>query len=113
MEPWSTRNLLSPAQVDPDPVYLEGGGLRLYHTCGHLGSPGYAETLDGLAFGEDIPLIETDGNCLEEDVGVCESLLDPSFLRLEDDSMWLYFTWLAHHEDDTWETAIVRARVLD
>ncbi len=100
-EPWIEENILPEGQVDPMPVYLEGGGLRLYHTStvpyggggGRAGpGPGLTETSDGQTFGEVTRLIDTDGHCFEPTGGEC--ILDPFFLHLDDGTMVLYYTYL-------------------
>ena len=101
-EPWITSNVLPEGMLDPMPVYLEGGGVRLYHTYNvppeELSpdspgpSPGYAETSDGPNLGPSTRLFEVEGNCMDTDNGG-ECLLDPFFLRLDDGTLVLYFTW--------------------
>ena len=86
-----TDNLLDDADVDPDPIYLEGGGIRLYHTHGIGGGPGYTDTFDGTTMGEDTELIVPNGSCNESTEGG-ECILDPYFLHLPDDRLVMYFT---------------------
>jgi hypothetical protein len=101
-EPWITENILAPGMLDPMPVYLEGGGVRLYHTYNlHPDdlspdspgpSPGFTDSADGANFAEPTRLFEVDGSCMDPDGGEC--VLDPFFLRLDDGTMVLYFTSL-------------------
>jgi hypothetical protein len=100
-EPWITENVLPEGQMDPMPVYLEGGGLRLYHTStasfdgsgGRAGpGPGMTESEDGRSFGGVQRLLELEGHCFQQQGGEC--LLDPFFLHLDDGTLVLYYTYL-------------------
>ncbi len=100
-EPWITDNVLPQGQMDPMPVYLEGGGMRLYHTStepfgGDTGppgpGPGFTEATDGRSFGEVTRILPIDGNCFEPPGGEC--MLDPFFLHLDDGTLVLYYTYL-------------------
>ena len=99
--PWITDNVLPSGQMDPMPVYLEGGGVRLYHTSTAPidgndtlpgPGPGYAETQDGKTFDDATRILWVDGNCFEYPGGEC--LLDPFFLHLDDGTLVLYYTQL-------------------
>jgi hypothetical protein len=87
--------MLPKENVDPMPVFLDGGGLRLYHTWGTVEEapfgPGYS-ALDetGTVVLESYPLIESPGACGKEPVGEC--LMDPAFVALDDGRLALYFT---------------------
>jgi len=82
--------------VDPNPVYLEGGGLRLYHTWfadqygGELAGTGIGavdlgEDLE--ASGEPTLVLEAIGSEQEGD-----KPMDPTLLMLPDGQLVMYFT---------------------
>lgn len=82
--------------VDPNPVYLEGGGLRLYHTwfTEQPDSPregtglGAVDLDDELnAMGEPTLVFEATGDFDEGDLP-----MDPTLLALSDGRLVLYFT---------------------
>lgn len=81
----SDANMLDDYDIDPYPVYLEGGGMRLYHTHGTAGGPGWADSWDGLSFEEDTQIFDNEEG---------EYILDPLVLRLPDDRLVMYFTWV-------------------
>ena len=90
------ERLLGRSHVDPNPVRLVGGGVRLYHTHDALsGGFGFAESGDGLRFGEDRPLQGLSGlTCYtppEQPSDPDHCLFDPFYLRLDDGRMVLYF----------------------
>ena len=119
--PWITSNILPSNQLDPMPVYLEGGGVRLYHTStlqppdqpeAHLGpAPGYTDSADAANFDPPQRIIGGSGNCLDPSGGEC--LLDPAFLRLDDGTLVLYFTWLDGVGSGDWSLGIGRAFATD
>ena len=102
--------LLSADHVDPDPVYLQGGGLRLYLTYGLSGGAGYADTQDLSSFGEPAQLIANTSDCAYPG-GLC--LLDPAFLRLPDGELALYFTEVVQGEEGKQSFSIKRAFATD
>jgi len=115
-EPWARTNVLAQHLVDPMPVYLEGGGVRLYmtmssHEPGIGASPGYAETDDGTTFTEPVRFLATDGPCADGVSGEC--LLDPVYLRLPDGRMVLYFTRLVSEPGELTTPTIGRAFATD
>lgn len=97
--------------VDPAPVYIEGGGIRLYHTHGPGGGPGYADMAGGVVAQGDAGLI----NNAEPDCVVAggECLLDPAFLHLPDGRLVLYFSRVTLNGDGTYSEAIERAWATD
>ena len=107
LTPWVTSNVLADGQIDPLPVYLEGGGLRLYHTSTQndpetgdaLGpGPGFADSPDGVTFGELARVLLPEGHCTRPDGGEC--FLDPTLVRLDDGRIVLYFTSLEGNAED-------------
>ncbi|MBN1335420.1 MAG: hypothetical protein JXB39_05620 [Deltaproteobacteria bacterium] len=115
-EPWASANVLPAGHVDPMPVYLEGGGLRLYHTMSsqtpEVGpGPGVAESGDASTFTPPVRLLEGEGNCNDPKGGEC--LLDPVYLRLPDGTMLLYFTWLRSDAEGRTSFGIGRAFATD
>lgn len=106
-----TVPLLDRTCVDPLPIYLEGGGIRLFHTHGHGGGPGFADSVDGISFSGDSALIPHEGEDCMTTGGEC--LLDPAFLRLPDDRLVLYFTRLERQERGTFTARIERAFATD
>ena len=99
------------SDVDPLPVYLEGGGIRLYHTHGPGGGPGYAEMAGGvLAEGDAGVINNTEPDCVVEG-GEC--LLDPAFLHLPDDRLVLYYSRVTLNADGTFSEAVERAWATD
>lgn len=110
----SAEPMLGEMQVDPAPVYREGGGVRLYHTWfadDEITSGIGAVELDpeGLTpSGEDRLLVPSRGaNCGKEREGEC--LMDPTFLALPDGTLVLYFTAL-ETEGEAWRPFVRRAR---
>jgi hypothetical protein len=103
--------ILPDTDVDPMPVYLEGGGVRLYHTHGHGGGAGYADSVDGITFSNDSGLIPHGDNDCTAVGGEC--LLDPAFLHLPDDRLVLYFTRLVKNDDGSFSAWIERAFATD
>ena len=88
--------LLPEAHVDPLPVALEGGGVRLYHSRALEGILAVSDSKDGLSFGESRPL-----QGLSEQV--CHApperpsppdacFLDPSLLLPNEGPAVLYFS---------------------
>lgn len=80
--------------VDPMPVYLEGGGIRLYHT--DFGTPW---SLAVVELDEDLTVSATpstivpgEGGCDGDVEGTCYA--DPTYIRLDDGTIYLYFTRL-------------------
>ncbi len=126
-EPWITKNVMPAGQMDPMPAYLEGGGMRLYHTStlpidgddspNPGPGPGYAETSDGQTFTPAERLLDVEGNCFDRQGGEC--LLDPFFLHLDDGTLLLYYTYLLVDEGsggqptEMLKIGIGRARALD
>ncbi len=102
--------LLSAAHVDPELVYLQGGGFRLYLTYGLTGGAGYADTWDLTSFGEPVQLVANASDCAFPG-GLC--LLDPAFLRLPDGELALYYTEVAQAEDGQQSFSIKRAFATD
>lgn len=107
--PLVTENILHKGDVDPNPVRVEGGGIRLYHTSGRPdGQPGLATSADGLVFEDQGPMSSFDGSTCDPTLMVVgdRCLLDPFFLRLPDDRLLLYFTQIEKQE--TTQTYSVR-----
>lgn len=107
----SDEAVLASTDVDPLPIYLEGGGVRLFHTHGHGGGPGYADSVDGITFTRDTGLIPHEGEDCTAVGGEC--LLDPAFLHLPDDRLVLYFTRLEKQANGTFTARIERAFAMD
>ena len=88
--------------------------MRLYHTAHATGEgpgPGYADTVDGVNFTPATQLIFPVGACLTVEGGEC--LLDPAYLRLDDGTMLLYFTWLDLDQAGSGALGIGRAIATD
>lgn len=96
-DPWalgrvSAAQMFPDDDVDPDPVYLEGGGVRVYHTHTKQGGAGYGDLRSNYVPEQDVQLIpHTEPGCASAP-GDC--LLDPAFVRLDDGRMVLYYTRL-------------------
>lgn len=110
------KPILTGLNVDPMPVYVMGGGLRLYHTWSdnliQSGGIGYTTTHDGLYTADQSALLIPDtGVCDKVPVGEC--LMDPAFLRLSDGRLVLYFTAPIFSEDGGFTPAIKRAFATD
>lgn len=82
--------------VDPNPLFLEGGGLRLYHTW-------FAEEHGGPLAGTGLGAVDLDEdlNAIGEPVLVLEAIgdeqegdkpMDPTLLQLSDGRLVLYYT---------------------
>ena len=106
--------ILPAVNVDPQPVYLDGGGARLYHTSldGTVGGIAYTPlSADGAtAAGAPVFLFQSSGKCDKNSLGEC--YMDPTFVRTEDGAMYLYFTALTM-EKDGFSSSIKRARAVD
>lgn len=93
--PYLSEALLSRRHVDPMPVYIEGGGARLYHTYGNEGSTttgiGSSElNLDATEAFDTTLHLTSPGECDKSSVGECYH--DPAFLALDDGTLVIYFT---------------------
>ncbi len=102
--------------IDPMPMYLDGGGVRLYHTVGDdlaARGIGYTELGDG-AYAEATPelLLPSSGDCTKEPTGEC--LVDPAVVRLPDGRLVMYFGAIDYGEDGSefWPT-VQRAFAVD
>ncbi len=82
--------------VDPNPVYLEGGGLRLYHTW-------FPEVLTGSLEGTGLGAVDLDDELqpIDEPTLILEASgtektgtkpMDPTLLMLSDGQLVLYYT---------------------
>lgn len=108
--------LLHAGNVDPAPAYVEGGGVRLYHTWseGPDGATGVGFTdLDAalVPTGEDVAAFLSPGACGKEPLGTC--YMDPAFARLDDGTLALYFGVTEYAGDGTFTTWIGRAVATD
>ncbi len=89
---WSSRvaeGMLPAHDTDPFPVWLTGGGVRLYHT--HpvmLGLIGASDSADGESFESTTDVAGLDPSATHPE----ELWLDPVVLRLPDDRIVAYFT---------------------
>lgn len=90
------KTLLPEAHVDPNPVHLLEGGVRLYHTRALEGGLAYSDSKNGVVFGDSKPLKGLSGQiCYSPPERPSEPdacYLDPFFLRLSDDRKLLYFS---------------------
>lgn len=89
--------ILPGSEVDPMPVYLEGGGLRLYHTTiqdtfdpWNLAVTDLDDALDATT--ATTTILAGEGGCDGDQDGTCYA--DPAFVHLDDDTLVLYFTRL-------------------
>lgn len=101
--------------VDPMPVFREGGGVRLYHSRfrGEQGEAGLRVVeLDGdlLPADDGALLLASPGDCGEPPSGEC--YMDPTFLALDDGTLYLYFT-IATSDGGSLTSAIGRAVARD
>lgn len=92
------QSLMESDKVDPNPAYLAGSGLRLFHTRGLSGGAGKVDSLDGITLSDPVQLISNSTDCMKELGGEC--LLDPAYLRLPDGQPVIYFTQIIFEEDD-------------
>ena len=90
------KTLLPEAHVDPLPVALEGGGVRLYHSRALEGILAVSDSKDGRNFGESRPLQGLSGQVChappERPSPPDACFLDPSLLRTSDGRSVLYFS---------------------
>jgi hypothetical protein len=90
------KTLLPKAHVDPNPVHLLEGGVRLYHTRVLAGALAYADSKDGLVFAKSKLLKGLSGQICyappERPSAPDACYLDPFFLRLQDNRQVLYFS---------------------
>jgi len=96
VEAGARETLLGRSMVDPNPVHLLEGGVRLFHTRALDGALAYADSTDGLAFGKSQGLKGLSGQtCFsppERPSKPDACFLDPFFLRLVDGRMLIYFS---------------------
>jgi len=110
--------ILSHEQVDPNITYVEGGGLRLYHTIFNQSmdpgsvpiyeKPGIGVVDIGEGFvpsGEVVFALQTDGPC--PGMGTC--FMDPTVLRLSDGTIVLYATYFGPDVGGNTMTGLRRA----
>jgi len=90
------KTLLPEAHVDPNPVHLLEGGVRLYHTRALEGTLAYSDSKNGVVFGESKPLKGLSGQLCysppERPSAPDACYLDPFFLRLSDGRKIMYFS---------------------
>jgi hypothetical protein len=90
------KTVLPEAHVDPNPVHLLEGGVRLYHTQVLAGALAYADSKDGLVFGNSVALKGLSGQLCytppERPSAPDACFLDPFFIRLPDNRQLLYFS---------------------
>ena len=103
-------DVLIEPDVEPAPVYLEGGGVRVYYTLGEDGGIGEVDFEDGVtASGDMLALANPDADCSE--VGaVCYR--DPVVVHLVDDRIAMYFTMITS-DSNGYSYAIQRAWATD
>ena len=114
----SRRTLLERSHVDPDPISLVGGGVRLYHTHTALtGELGFSDSADGTTFGPDVGLSGLSGQTCytppERPSPEDRCMFDPFYLRLPDGRMTLYFGLFQTLADGTDRKGIGRAFAVD
>lgn len=103
-------DVLNAPAVEATPVYLEGGGLRVYYTRNDDGGIGVADLLDGVnPSGDALALANAGADC---SALYAECYRDPVVLRLPDDRLVLYFTRVML-ENDGYSYAIQRAWATD
>lgn len=95
--PQGNRSTLLPeAHVDPMPVALEGGGVRLYHSRSLEGILAVSDSKDGFSFGESRPLQGLSGQVChappERPSPPDACFLDPSLLLPSEGPAVLYFS---------------------
>jgi hypothetical protein len=92
--------------VDPTPIFVEGGGIRVYHTIFTEEDPDYQAGI-GLVHLDDsfqttddpVQALISDGDCELEEASFGECLMDPAYLRLPDGTMMLFMTALYIPDD--------------
>ena len=117
-EAGSRRTLLERSHVDPDPVSIVGGGVRLYHTHTALtGELGFADSDDGVNFGVDSGLIGLSGQTCytppERPSPEDQCMFDPFYLRLPNGQMTLYFGLFQTLADGRERKGVGRAFAVD
>ena len=104
--------VLEGERVDPCPVYVEGGGVRLYYTTKPRKVISSSESQDGVTFTDERDLLAPDtASCNFNVIGEC--LLDPAYLRLADGTMVMYFTWWSVVAENVFTFNIGRAFAVD
>lgn len=111
--PYSRAGVIPKDLVDPDTVIVEEGGYRVFLMDGVYRELRVVEGPDELSFGDSSPLSGFDLNgCTGGCPSVCR--YDPAYLRLPDDSIYLYFGEFSVDENCKNDRAgIRRARALD
>lgn len=103
-------DVLPAPAIEANPVYLEGGGLRLFYVAGENGGIAFVDAPEGLPEGEGtVAVANTGTDC---SVIYTECYRDPAYLLLPDGRMALYFTRVML-ENDGYSYAIQRAWATD
>jgi len=111
----SDGSIMDEHHVDPDPVYLADGGLRLYHTWFWPLEQGGMWESRGLAYvplDEDLLPTAEATVLVESDEDAGEDIFDPSMVRLHDGTLVLYFTSMISGDEGN-SFAIKRAFATD
>jgi hypothetical protein len=114
----SRTPLLQRSHVDPDPVRIVDGGVRLYHTHSALtGELGASDSQDGVNFVGDHGLAGLSGQTCytppERPSPEDSCMFDPFYLRLSSGRMALYFGLFETTADGTERKGIGRAFAVD
>jgi len=106
--------------VDPDPVLVEDGSIRLYYTRDHPGGNiGLITSPDGVTYTDEGDLLSLQelGPCDQgDDLTVAEGsmcMMDPFFVRLPGDQLVLYFTAFQRNSEGQSRGFIRRAFAAD
>jgi hypothetical protein len=109
--------LLPRTHVDPNPVALLGGGLRLYHSLALEGALAYSDSSDGSVFSESMGLGGLSGQtCFsppERPSPPDACYLDPSVVVLQDGRIAVYFSLFETTDSGQERKGIGRAWALD
>lgn len=109
--------LLPEAHVDPMPVPLEGGGVRMYHSRSLEGILAVADSPDGQNFGESRPLEGLSGQVCyappERPSPPDACYLDPSLVKVADGRYAMYFSVFESLEGGVERRGIARAFSVD
>jgi len=106
--------------VDPAPVFIEGGGLRMYHTVFTEqleemdGGIGIVELDESFRPVDDVVLaLDSPGTCELEEIVFEECFMDPDYIRLADGTMILHLTAWFQPDEGVGSVRVLRAFATD
>lgn len=112
--PYSRAGVMPTNLIDPDVVRIEEGGYRSFMLDGNSLELSYIDGEDETTFGEPLPIEGLNDRVCSREVCPSDCYYDPTYLRLADGSMWLYFGQFRMNESCMLDRAgLMRARAVD